>query len=49
MYAAAMGCRVMVFEPFPQISRYLNISVILNGFQDRIEVRLKPRLASCSD
>ena len=37
-YAAVCGCRVIAFEPIPKIIRYLNLTVALNGFQNRMEV-----------
>ena len=37
-YAASCGCRVIVFEPIPNIIRYLNLTVAVNGFQNRIAV-----------
>jgi FkbM family methyltransferase len=37
-YAAACGCRVISFEPIPKIIRFLNLTVALNGFQNRVEI-----------
>jgi hypothetical protein len=45
-YAAAFGCRVMAFEPIPKILRYLNLTILLNGFIDRVEVPLHPCFSS---
>ena len=37
-YAASFGCRVKVFEPLPRALRYINASLLLNGFGERATV-----------
>jgi FkbM family methyltransferase len=38
MLAASMGCRVISFEPNPNIHPYLQMSLALNGFEDRVQL-----------
>jgi FkbM family methyltransferase len=37
-YAASFGCRVMAFEPIPKIIRFLNLTILLNGLTDLVEI-----------
>lgn len=39
MLSAAMGCRVLSFEPNPSIHPYLKMSIALNNFGDLVELR----------
>lgn len=36
LLAASYGCRVLAFEPQPHAHTFLNASIVLNGFQDRV-------------
>lgn len=38
LLAASYGCRVVAFEPQPHAHMFLNASIALNGFQDRIRL-----------
>ena len=38
LLAASYGCRVVAFEPQPHAHAFLNASIAVNGFQDRIKL-----------
>jgi FkbM family methyltransferase len=38
LLAASYGCRVVAFEPQPHAHAFLNASIAVNGFQDRIRL-----------
>jgi len=38
LYAAACGCQVYIFEPQPLLHSIIQLSIIMNGFEDRIHL-----------
>jgi len=38
LYAAKLGCRVVAFEPYPRLVQFLQMSIMVNGFEDLVQL-----------